>query len=341
MKKHKQIKFPKDFFWGGSTASHQVEGNTHNDWSEWEKSEKRIKSLQSKGLIEKYGIENFVSARCADHYNLFREDFKLAKELGHNATRFSIEWSRIEPEEGHFNDKEIKHYKEVLATLKELGIEPFVSIWHWPIPLWLRDKGGWESKEMPKYFARYTEKVVKAFGKDVKFWITLNEPEIYSTHSYLLGIWPPQKKSLFSYLNVFHNLIKAHKQAYAVIKKINPSAMVGIAKHNVYFEAYQNKLANRIIKELSDWWWNFYFLEKIKDHQDFIGLNHYSHNRINYGFNKNENKILSDMGWELYPEAISHVLKDLKRYNKPIYVTENGLADAQDTRRSWFLYEKC
>ena len=339
MQNHKQINFPKDFFWGAATASHQVEGNNHNDWSEWEKSERRIKFLQSKRLIEKYGLENFISARAADHYNNFQEDFKIAKELGHNATRFSIEWSRIEPEEGHFNEREIEHYKKVIATLKELKIEPFVSIWHWPIPIWLRNKGGWQYKKISDYFARYAEKISTAFGKDVKFWITLNEPEIYASNSYFNGVWPPQKRNLIAYLNVLHNLIKSHRKAYEVIKKINPNAKIGIAKNNIYFEAYQNKIINRLLKKFIDWWWNFYFLNRIKNYQDFIGLNHYFHNRINYGFNKNENKKTSDMGWELYPEAIYYVLKDLKCYNKPIYITENGLADANDKKRGWFIFE--
>ncbi|MEK7074819.1 MAG: family 1 glycosylhydrolase, partial [Patescibacteria group bacterium] len=101
----------------------------------------------------------------------------------------------------------------------------------------------------------------------------------------------------------------------------------------------QNKWINRLLKKFMDWWWNFYFLNRIKNHQDFIGLNHYSHNRINYGFNKNENQKVSDMGWELYPEAIYHVLMDLKLYNKPIYITENGLADAKDQKRGWFIFE--
>lgn len=333
------INFPKNFFWGAATSSHQVEGNNHNDWTEWEKSEKRINFLRSNGLIEKYGLENYISGKAADHYNRFQDDFKIAKELGHNATRFSIEWSRIEPEEGKFNEKEIEHYKKVVATLKELKIEPFVSLWHWPIPIWLRDKGGWENKKISDYFARYSEKLVIALGKDVQFWITLNEPEIYANNSYLEGIWPPQKKNLFAYLRVLHNLIKAHRKAYESIKKINPNVQIGIAKNNVYFEAYQNKLINRLLKKFINWWWNFYFLNRIRNYQDFIGLNHYFHNRINYGFNKNENKKVSDMGWELYPEAIYYVLKDLKQFNKPIYITENGLADSKDEKRWWFIFE--
>lgn len=339
MNRYYQINFPKNFLWGAATASHQVEGNNHNDWSEWEKSEERKAFLRSEGLVKKYGLENFISGRAADHYNHFQEDFRIAKELGHNATRFSIEWSRIEPEEGHFDEKEIEHYRQVVVTLQELGIEPFVSVWHWPVPLWLRDKGGWQNNKTTDYFARYAEKLSASLGKNVQFWITLNEPEIYTNNSYLAGVWPPQKKNLFVYLRVLHNLIKAHKKAYEVIKKMNPESKIGIAKNNIYFEAYQNRLVNRVLKKFIDWWWNFYFLNRIRNHQDFIGLNHYFHNRINYGFNKNENKKISDMGWELYPEAIYYVLKDLKRFNKPIYITENGLADGGDKKRGWFIFE--
>src|SRR3972149_1271117 len=127
-------------------------------------------------------------------------------------------------------------------------MEPFVTLWHWPLPLWLTEKGGVKSKDFIKYFSKYVGKIASEFQNEVKFWIILNEPEIYTSMSYL----------------------KAHK----------------------------NKLVNRILKKIINWWWNFYFLNQIKNEQDFIGLNHYFHNRINYGFNKNANKVLSDIGWE-------------------------------------------
>ena len=313
----KILKFPEGFLWGTATSAYQVEGRIENsDWS-----------------------KDFPAGIACNHYELYERDFDLLKSLNQNAYRFSIEWSRIESKEGKFNEKEIEHYKKVITTLKEIGIEPFVTLWHWPIPIWLRNKGGWQYGKIPDYFARYTEKIVNAFGSDVKFWITLNEPEIYARYSYLSGVWPPQKKNLISYLLVIHNLIRAHRKAYKIIKKLNQSAQIGIAKNNTYFEAYQNKLINRVLKKNIDWWRNFYFLNRIKNHQDFIGLNHYLHNRINYGFNKNENEKVSDMRRELYPEAIYYVLMDLKRYNKPIYITENGLADAGDQKRGWFILE--
>ena len=331
--------FPEGFLWGASTSSHQVEGGNHNDWSNWENSQERINYLKSEGQIEKYGLENFISGSATDHYNLFEQDFKLTKELGHNATRISLEWSRIESSENEFDEKEIEHYKKVISTLRKLGIEPFVTIWHWSIPLWFRDMGSWENRKAPYYFARYVKKIVSSLGPDVKFWLTLNEPEIYTDNSYFNGVWPPQKKSKIAYFRVMRTLIKIHRKAYVIIKKINPEAQVGIAKNNIYYEAYQGKLINRILKAKIDWWWNFYFLNKIKNHQDFIGLNHYFHNRIDGSLGKNENLRTSDMGWELYPEAIYHVLMDLKRYKKPVYITENGLADSADRQRAWFIYE--
>lgn len=342
------IKFPDKFLWGSSISSHQTEGNNYNDWTEWEKinatklvnnAKKYWQKWQQDKFPEMFSPENYISGRATDHYNRFNIDFNLAKKLNHNAIRFSIEWSRIESENNQFNQKEIDHYKNVINLLKELKIEPFITLWHWTMPVWLTKIGGFENNKIIDYFSRYTEKIAKELGRDVNFWITINEPEIYSSMSYFQGIWPPQNKNLFKYLKVFHNLINVHKEAYRVIKNINSNFQIGIAKNNSYFESYQNKFINNILKKAADWWWNFYFLNKIQNYQDFIGLNHYFHNRINYGFNKNENKIVSDLGWELYPESIYYVLKDLKKFKKPIYITENGLADKYDKKRAWFIFE--
>jgi len=344
------LKFPKGFLWGAATSAHQVEGNNHNQWTEWELKNSKIKSQNAKlkkwpdFILEGYPNplqeKNYISGRACGHYNRYEEDFDIAKSLGHNAHRFSIEWSRIEPEEGKFNEKEIEHYRDVIRALRARNLEPFVTIWHWTMPVWFARKGGFEKNGNIKYFVRFCEYVTKEFKDDVTFWITLNEPEIYTTSSYLKGVWPPQKKNLISYLLVIKNLIKVHRESYRIIKKIEPSAQIGIAKNNIYFEAYQNKINNWILKKFIDWWWNFYFLNRIKNCQDFIGLNHYFHNRIkNLKFGQNENKKVSDMGWELHPEAIYYVLKDLKKYNKPVYITENGLADTKDENREWFIKE--
>jgi len=342
-------KFPKGFFWGAAISAHQTEGGCLDDWSEWEKETAKIHQQNANSqkwpdyILNEYPSPlegaNYISGGACDHYNRFLEDFEIAKSLGLNAFRFSIEWSKIERKAGQFDQREIEHYKKVVMALKERGMEPFVTLWHWPLPLWVSKKGGWNFQEIIDYFARYVTKVVSAFKDDIRFWLTINEPEVYTIESYLLGHWPPQKRSLLSAFAVIQNLIKTHKKAYRIIKSINPKAQVGIAKHNVCFEAYKNKPVNQILKKAADFFWNFYFLNQIKNEQDFIGLNYYFHSRINYGFSKNENKIVSDMGWELYPQGIYYVLKDLKKYQKPIYITENGLADARDKYRAWYIKE--
>jgi len=345
-----KFKFPEGFLWGSATASHQVEGGNVNDWSLWEKknaerlAKKAKKSFGSLPVWESIkdeaeNPENYISGRACDHYNRYEEDFDILKSLNQNVFRFSIEWSRIEPEEGRFDDKEIEHYKNVVKALLSRNIEPFVTLWHWPIPVWLKDKGGWRSGEVVDYFDRYTKKMAEAFGDDVKFWITLNEPLVYATHSYLKGAWPPQKRNPIYFILVFWNLVKAHKRAFNVIKETNREAQVGISKHNVYFEAYKGRYINKLLKKIVDWVWNFSFFSFIDEHQDFIGLNNYHHNRINYGFNKNDDERLSDMGWELYPSALYYGLLDIKKYHKPVYITENGLADRGDKYRAWFIEE--
>ena len=346
-----KLKFPRGFLWGAATSAHQVEGGNRNDWTAWEKqnAEKLAKSIAKKSpeflrtlpaLKEQAGDpQNYISGTACDHYNRFLEDFELARSLHQNVHRFSVEWSRIEPQEGVFDEEAIRHYQEVVKALKTKGLEPFVTLWHFTLPGWLSEKGGWNGQRSVMYFNRYVEKVVTALSPQVRFWITINEPQVYAALSYLKGVWPPQKKDPRAYWRVIQNLIHGHKLAYTSIKQINPSAQVGIAKHNIYFEADKNKPINQLLKRIADWWLNYYVLDEIKNHQDFIGLNYYFHNRISWWFGRNENKQVSDLGWELYPAGIYHVLAGLKKYNRPIYVTENGLADATDTRRGWYIEE--
>lgn len=345
--------FLKNFLWGAATSSHQVEGNTRNDWSEWEKknavrlaqeAEQKFGGFSSWPHIKEEATnpENYISGIACDHYHRFREDFDIAKQLGHNAHRFSIEWSRIEPEEGKFDDKEIKHYRDVIRALRERGLEPFVTLWHWTMPLWMRDKGGVESKEFPKYFERYVGYTVEKLKEEVTFWMTLNEPTSVIGVAYGNGEWPPQKKSLMAAWRVCHVLARAHCVAYRVIHKINPALQVGFGNILVYIEPAQPKnsldvcmahiitfFANHYFFRLTDW-----------NTHDYIAIQNYSHTRIAFPWKrKNENKKISDMGWELYPESIYYLLKEWGRLNKPIYITEHGLADAQDANRLWYIQE--
>lgn len=342
-------KFPRGFLWGAATASHQVEGGTTNDWSEWEKenADRLAQEAPSKfghlpGWTEKFGAEaarpeNSISGIAVDHYHRYEEDFDIAKSLNHSAYRFSIEWSRVEPEKNRFDEQEITHYQNVVRALRARNIEPFVTLWHWTLPLWLAKEGGLLAPRFPEYFARYAEKMATALGNDVTFWVTLNEPDVVTGHAYLKATWPPQKKSFIKYLRANLTLIRAHKRAYVLIKKNIPGAQIGIAKHQLSFELGKNTFINRALKTYADYFWNRWLLNRLRNHQDFIGLNHYNRNVIDNGFYKNPNERLTDFGWEFYPESIYQALIELKPYHKPIYITENGLADRNDTLREEFL----
>jgi len=334
-----EYKFPQGFLWGSATSAHQVEGNNFNDWTEWEKvNAKRLvqeaknkwQPWQQKKFPEMFNPENYISGLACDHYHLYEQDFEIARSLGQNAHRFSVEWSRIEPQEGKFNEAEIEHYRKVIAALKQRGLEPFLTINHWTLPVWFAARGGWENKESVKIFAKFVDRIANDFKEEIIYWITLNEPWIYISHSYLRGIWPPQKKNLFSSLKVFKNQIYAHKSAYNIIKSYNPEAKIGLAENNIYFEGWLKWFVRR--------WINQGFLDEIKRQTDFIGLNYYFHNKIRgFKFSHNDNEKISDMGWEVYPEGIYYVLKKLKNYNKPIYITENGIADSEDLKRAKFI----
>lgn len=325
--------FPTGFYWGTATAAHQIEGGLTNDWSKWEKSPARIAALEARG----FNPTDYQSGQAVNSWNHLEADIACLEQLNCNAYRFSIEWARIEPKEGMFDEAAIKHYHQFIKKLQEKGIEPFITLWHFTNPLWIQKKGGWSNKKVVSDFARYTKKVVSAFP-EVKFWLTFNEPQIYAGKSYIEGNWPPQKKNIFLYFKVFRNLIKAHRAAYKVIKEHNPETQVGVVVNNIDFDAAPG-IINNILAGTIHWWWNLYFLNQIKNYQDIIGVNFYFHNRVNYGFSKNENKKVSDMGWELYPASIKPILLHLKRYQKPIYITENGLADSKDQYRAWYIKE--
>jgi beta-glucosidase len=337
-------KFPKGFYWGAATASHQVEGGTVNDWTEWEKKNaKRLaetaalrwQGWQREQFPEMFKEENYISGAACDHYNRYEEDFDIAGSLSHNAHRFSIEWSRIEPEEGKFDEKEIEHYRNVIRALRKRGMEPFITLWHWTNPVWIGEMGGWENKKTVDFFVRYAQKMASSFG-DVRFWITINEPNISTAFGYITGAQPPGKKNILKAIRVFRNLFSAHKKACEAIRACSPAASAGTTINRIYFEPKSRGSINRILAFCADFFWNTIFFEYTVRYNDFVGCNYYKREFVGFG-GKNTNKNVSDLGWEIYPEGIYRLLKELKKYGKPIYVFENGLADANDIKRAAFI----
>lgn len=331
---HAQLKFPKDFLWGAATSAHQVEGNnTQSDWWQWEMD---------------HQPEEKRSGAAVDQYHLYKEDFALARELNHNAHRLSIEWARIEPVEGQFNQAEIDHYKQVLKNLKDQGFTVMLTLHHFTNPLWFSQKGGWENLMSPYKFERFVKKIVPELKEYVDLWITINEPGVLMFQEYLIGVWPPQKRSFPAGAKVYWNLARAHKKAYKAIHQLIPGAKVGIANNISSFDAFHH---HSLGEELGVWALDiinnhlFYQMTGMNTH-DFLGLNYYFNQYLSFNGDARfpsfvdiatSKKDTSDLGWEIYPEGIFDVLMDFSDYHKPIYITENGMASTNDDRRVRFL----
>ncbi len=354
------LNFPKGFLWGSATSSHQIEGDNFNDWSEWEKSDSRIQELQSKNK----NLNEYVSGKACDSYNRYEEDFNIAKQLGHNIHRFSIEWSRIEPEEGRFNKEAIEHYKNIIKALKDRGIKPMVTLWHFTNPIWFAELGGFLNKKSTEYFTRYVKYVVENLRDEVDLWITFNEgTTVYSGMSYLKGYWPPQKKYFRNMLTVNRNIVSAHISAYKAIKNIysrSPASEDKNADPEIREDSHASHNIGRVsigVTENNSWivvpWYlkiigvgkivsyirNHYLLSRAHGYYDFIGLNYYNILRLSGSYSVLPQQAMAEeMGWEIYPEGIFKVLVQLKnKYNRPIYITENGIADGKDLKREKFI----
>ncbi|MBI5467485.1 MAG: glycoside hydrolase family 1 protein [Candidatus Kerfeldbacteria bacterium] len=330
---NKAAAFPKNFFWGAATSAHQVEGHNHNDWTEWEKLG-RVKNGE-------------VSGRAAGHYERFAADFDQARELGHNAHRLSIEWSRIEPKPGLIDPDAIAHYRAVLQTLRDRGLEPFVTLHHFTNPLWIARRGGWRSHDTVDCFGRYVMAVVRELGDLVTYWITINEPTVYSTNAHLAGYWPPEQRNVAAAWSVIRNFVEAHRLAYQIIHRHVPSAKVGVASNLSNFVPVRpHHPVDRFLVKFAHYWHNQWWLDQTYVDQDFIGLNYYFHHPLKFAWSGWRNwfvprpqgdKPLSDLGWEIHPEGLGQLLTFLGHYHRPIIVTENGVADANDTLRTDFI----
>lgn len=344
--------FPADFLWGASTSAHQVEGGNYNQWSEWE--DANAKSLAKQAEYKDTWLprwhrfrgealepQNYVSGQAANHFHLYEHDFELVKNLNLNAFRFSIEWSRVQPHgPGDWNASAVNHYRRYLKTLRKRGIEPIVTLWHFTNPVWFEKRGGFAKYHNLKFLVAFADRIMRELGEDIRFVITINEPETYIYNGYRIANWPPQKQTFLQAIEVYRNLLLAHKMIYKKLKKHRRQYSISFAK--TYADAYAGD--TRFSSRLAAWFQTFardtLVLYQVKHCLDFIAVNYYFADRF-MGFNYQQlNKHQNDIGWNMEPERIANVLIWLhKRYKKPIMITENGLADADDIWRKWWLKE--
>ena len=331
------IRFPDNFLWGAATSAHQVEGNnTGSDWWKWEQG----------------GGGKGPSGAACRHYEQYRQDFNLARSLGHTCHRLSIEWSRIQPGPGEFSVEALAHYKDVIAALRERHIEPVVTLHHFTNPQWFADKGGWAGAEAVDLFCAYVDRVIDALAGDVTYWVTINEPLIYLFYSHIAGDWPPNKRSLPLAARVRSNLIKAHIRAYRLIhaayKKRNLSPpRVSIAHHMPAYVACTGSVRNRAAVWLRNKLVNYNILDILACHRtlDYIGVNYYSRTLVDTDrwsmpdllfkscCHHHETLVKNSMGWEVYPQGIHDILMMLRKYRLPVFILENGICTGDDRLR--------
>ena len=355
---HPRLEFPEGFLWGVSTASYQVEGsNDNSQWADWEKLG-RIKSGDRSGL-------------ACDWWTSAERDFDLAADMGLNALRLSVEWSRIEPEPDRWDPAALKRYRELLDGLVERGIRPIVCLHHFTNPRWFEEKGAFLHPEAPARFERFARRVVEALGDLCDCWVTFNEPNVYAASGYVLGEFPPGKTGqIGTAIRVTSVLAQCHLLAYRAIHELQPGAQVGWAQHYVVFEPVATML-DRWVAYLLNETFNETFLRlverghlqfpfslldgnagQVKGACDFVGLNVY--NRLHVAFDLRnvahlfgrifvpESVPQGDSGverpyGEAYPKAVRVAVERVLRLGKPIYILENGVPDAQDRIRPWLI----
>ncbi len=348
--------FPQGFLWGSATAAHQVEGqNVHSDWWAWEQA----------------GCVKTASGSACDHYSRFADDFDLAASLGHNAHRFSIEWSRLEPVRGRWDDHALAHYVEVVRALRQRGLEPIVTLHHFTSPQWFTELGGWARPEAVDEFARYVARVADALGRSVRYWITINEPMVYVRLHHVQGLGPPGGRDLPRAIEVTRQLVRAHAAAYRILhERAGPDGLpiqVSIA-HNApaFWPCRRWWPMDRLVTARTDQIFNLAFVEAITDGCwtvpgvgrwripearatcDFLGINYYGRQFIRWlpvpgqwpgvtcdlGHHPRQVRERTSFGWDVHPQSLGDGLERYAHWFKlPILITENGTWMEDDTRR--------
>lgn len=324
-----------NYLFGVATSSHQNEGNNFlNNWWEWE----------IKNNLERSGI-------ACNSWLQWKDDIDCIKELGCNAYRFSIEWSRIFIDEDQVDKSALKKYEQIVDYCLENGIEPLITLHHFTRPYWFDNKyGGLHNRKILKFFKKYVKTVCKKFGKKVKWWITYNEPMLECVNGYIRGTRPPGKVSDFNsmYLAIL-NIIDSHCLAYKMIKRYNPDAKVSMAKNMVdfekryYYDVIKSRIEDQIIENFNfgilDAFYKGYFnfglnianigIKNTKRRSewigklDYLGLNHYNVGYVDISYTMNnpanvlltmdDNKYLKNrLNWDFKPNSLQNVLNSLK-----------------------------
>ena len=355
-----KYEFPSDFIWGSATASYQIEGAV-NEGARGESIWDRFSHIPG-------NVHNGDTGDVAcDHYHRLEQDVKLMKELGLHYYRFSIAWPRIFPEgDGNPNLEGVAFYKRLIGLLKENGILPAVTIYHWDLPQRLQDIGGWMNPAITDYFEKYAGFLFKEFGEDVPIWITLNEPWVFTILGYGFGEHAPGYRDMKSALKSAYNAVVAHGKAVKAYRETGLKGKIGITLNMGYeypdTESEADKAAAEIAYQSVVRWFADPVLkgsypkeltEKYKsaglfpditpeglklasEPIDFLGINYYSSNFVRQDKNKpvvqfafvDKGYPKTEMGWPIIPQGLEDLLVRLHKDYEGIdlFITENGAA---------------
>jgi len=320
------IAFPDGFLWGTATAAHQVEGsNWNNDWWEWEHA--------SGTACEE------PSGDACDHYWRYPSDLDLLVELGFQAYRFSIEWSRIQPEENEWSRAQLDHYSRMLDACHERGLLPVVTFHHFTTPRWAAADGGWANPVTAERFARFCEHAVGALGDRIGMACTINEPNIVPLMGWLMGAFPPGKtQDLDGYAKSTETLTAAHLRAVDTLKSGPGDFPVGLTLSMGEWVAEPGAEA-----ELEQYRGHHedVYLEACRG-DDFFGVQAYSRTRVGKSgvLGPEKGAEVLPMGYEYWPSAAEGAIRHAAEVTGvPIYVTENGIGTDDDEQRIRFLRE--
>lgn len=312
------------FLWGAATSAHQVEGgDEHSDWADWES---RTDTVCAE-----------PSGTACDHLARYPQDMGLLAELGLNTYRFSIEWARIEPERGRFDQRWLDHYRRMCATCRDHGLLPMPTLHHFTNPRWIAEAGAWENPETALRFEAYAERVLEAIGDLAAVLLTINEPNIPALLGYEEGLFPPGKRDRAARLRATAVFVDAHRRAVAVARRLRPELPVGMALAMTDWQALPGGEAER-----DDWrrLREDVFLDAT-DGDDFVGVNTYTRHRIGpQGWVGVEDGVeLTVMGYEFWPEALGATLEYAWGYTggRTLVVTESGIGTDDDTRRIEYI----
>jgi beta-glucosidase len=364
MSRERRLSFPEGFLWGTASSAYQCEGsNVNTQWYRWER--------QGRMLTGDH------CGQAADWWQQAERDFALAEQMENNALRLSIEWSRIEPEEGRWDRAALERYRLMLSDLQRRHIQPLVTLHHFTDPLWFAERDGFAREENIRYFVRFARFVVEHLRDLCSFWLTFNEPNVYAFLGYVTGEYPPGERHVLRGLRVLRNLLEAHVQTFYTLRALQPESQIGYClDYRLFDPACFFSPLDRAVAAIQDHFFNWTALSAAENGRfplptglllaplpravgarDYHGINYYTRDLVRFDpylpqecFGRRfirpgaPRQDPSQGGYfgEIYPAGLYRVLSLVYRRtrgNRPLYVTEHGLSDAEDRQRPRAILE--